>query len=82
MAFIKTQAEHGLGQTKHGRFSNAKIDQPGKPIAMALHGRWGGARSRSPSPTCACSWAPIRKELGNRGPAGLQVPVRLSCRFP
>jgi len=24
------------------RFSNATIDQPGKPIAMALHGRWGG----------------------------------------
>ncbi|MEJ8567890.1 molybdopterin-containing oxidoreductase family protein [Elongatibacter sediminis] len=23
------------------RFSNATIDQPGKPIAMALHGRWG-----------------------------------------
>jgi hypothetical protein len=42
------------------RFSNATIDQPGKPIAMALHGRWGGGRSRSPSPTCACSSAPIR----------------------
>ncbi len=24
------------------RFSNATIDQPGKPIAMAFHGRWGG----------------------------------------
>ena len=24
------------------RFSNATIDQPGKPIAMAAHGRWGG----------------------------------------
>ena len=24
------------------RFTNATIDQPGKPIAMALHGRWGG----------------------------------------
>ena len=23
------------------RFSNATIDQPGKPISMALHGRWG-----------------------------------------
>jgi anaerobic selenocysteine-containing dehydrogenase len=23
------------------RFSNATIDQPGKPIAMAFHGRWG-----------------------------------------
>jgi len=23
------------------RFANATIDQPGKPIAMALHGRWG-----------------------------------------
>ncbi len=23
-------------------FTNATIDQPGKPIAMALHGRWGG----------------------------------------
>ncbi len=23
------------------RFTNATIDQPGKPIAMALHGRWG-----------------------------------------
>ena len=23
------------------RFSNATIDQPGKPIAMAMHGRWG-----------------------------------------
>jgi len=23
------------------RFSNASIDQPGKPISMALHGRWG-----------------------------------------
>ena len=23
------------------RFSNATIDQPGKPIAMGLHGRWG-----------------------------------------
>jgi anaerobic selenocysteine-containing dehydrogenase len=23
------------------RFSNASIDQPGKPIAMSLHGRWG-----------------------------------------
>lgn len=23
-------------------FSNATIDQPGKPIAMAMHGRWGG----------------------------------------
>jgi anaerobic selenocysteine-containing dehydrogenase len=24
------------------RFTNATIDQPGKPISMALHGRWGG----------------------------------------
>ena len=24
------------------RFTNATIDQPGKPIAMAMHGRWGG----------------------------------------
>ncbi len=23
------------------RFSNATIDQPGKPISMAMHGRWG-----------------------------------------
>jgi anaerobic selenocysteine-containing dehydrogenase len=23
------------------RFSNATIDQPGKPVAMGLHGRWG-----------------------------------------
>ena len=23
------------------RFSNATIDQPGKPISMALHGKWG-----------------------------------------
>lgn len=23
------------------RFSNATLDQPGKPISMALHGRWG-----------------------------------------
>ena len=23
------------------RFTNATIDQPGKPIAMAMHGRWG-----------------------------------------
>lgn len=23
-------------------FTNATIDQPGKPIAMAMHGRWGG----------------------------------------
>ncbi len=30
----------GLGSPM--MFTNATIDQPGKPIAMALHGRWGG----------------------------------------
>lgn len=29
-----------MGSTMH--FTNATIDQPGKPIAMAMHGRWGG----------------------------------------
>jgi len=29
-----------LGSPMH--FTNGTIDQPGKPIAMALHGRWGG----------------------------------------
>lgn len=29
-----------IGSPMH--FTNATIDQPGKPIAMALHGRWGG----------------------------------------
>ena len=35
------------------RFSNATIDQPGKPIAMALHGRWGaGPQSFAESDVC------------------------------
>jgi anaerobic selenocysteine-containing dehydrogenase len=35
------------------RFSNATIDQPGKPIAMALHGRWGaGPQAFSDSDIC------------------------------
>ena len=29
-----------IGSPMH--FTNGTIDQPGKPIAMALHGRWGG----------------------------------------
>jgi len=34
---------HGFMDAIHSpmRFANATIDQPGKPIAMALHGRWG-----------------------------------------
>jgi len=35
------------------RFSNATIDQPGKPIAMALHGRWGaGPQAFSDADVC------------------------------
>jgi anaerobic selenocysteine-containing dehydrogenase len=35
------------------RFSNATIDQPGKPIAMALHGRWGaGPQAFADSDVC------------------------------
>ena len=35
------------------RFSNATIDQPGKPIAMALHGRWGaGPEAFADSSVC------------------------------
>lgn len=35
------------------RFTNATIDQPGKPIAMALHGRWGaGPEAFSDSEVC------------------------------
>jgi len=35
------------------RFTNATIDQPGKPIAMALHGRWGaGPQAFSDSDVC------------------------------
>jgi len=35
------------------RFSNATIDQPGKPIAMALHGRWGaGPQAFAESDVC------------------------------
>lgn len=35
------------------RFSNATIDQPGKPIAMAIHGRWGaGPQSFADSDVC------------------------------
>ena len=35
------------------RFSNATIDQPGKPISMALHGRWGaGPQSFAEADTC------------------------------
>jgi len=35
------------------RFSNATIDQPGKPIAMALHGKWGaGPQSFADADVC------------------------------
>ncbi len=35
------------------RFSNATIDQPGKPIAMALHGKWGaGPQAFADSDVC------------------------------
>ena len=35
------------------RFSNATIDQPGKPIAMAAHGRWGaGPQAFAESDVC------------------------------
>ena len=35
------------------RFSNATIDQPGKPISMALHGRWGaGPQAFADSDVC------------------------------
>ena len=35
------------------RFSNATIDQPGKPISMAMHGRWGaGPQSFAESDVC------------------------------
>ncbi len=35
------------------RFSNATIDQPGKPIAMAVHGRWGaGPQAFAGSDVC------------------------------
>ena len=35
------------------RFSNATIDQPGKPIAMATHGRWGaGPQAFADSDVC------------------------------
>jgi anaerobic selenocysteine-containing dehydrogenase len=35
------------------RFSNATIDQPGKPIAMAVHGRWGaGPQAFADSDVC------------------------------
>ncbi len=35
------------------RFTNATIDQPGKPIAMALHGKWGaGPQAFADSDVC------------------------------
>ena len=35
------------------RFSNATIDQPGKPISMALHGKWGaGPQDFTDSDVC------------------------------
>ena len=35
------------------RFTNATIDQPGKPISMALHGRWGaGPQAFADSDVC------------------------------
>lgn len=35
------------------RFSNASIDQPGKPIAMAMHGKWGaGPQAFADSDVC------------------------------
>jgi anaerobic selenocysteine-containing dehydrogenase len=40
-----------LGSPMH--FTNATIDQPGKPIAMALHGRWGaGPQAFADSNVC------------------------------
>ena len=40
-----------VGSPMH--FTNATIDQPGKPIAMALHGRWGaGPQAFADSDVC------------------------------
>lgn len=40
-----------IGSAMH--FTNATIDQPGKPIAMALHGRWGaGPQAFADSDVC------------------------------
>ncbi|MBT8078444.1 MAG: molybdopterin-dependent oxidoreductase, partial [Gammaproteobacteria bacterium] len=40
-----------IGSPMH--FTNATIDQPGKPIAMALHGRWGaGPQAFAESDVC------------------------------
>lgn len=40
-----------IGSPMH--FTNATIDQPGKPIAMALHGRWGaGPQAFADSDVC------------------------------